>query len=68
MIKQGNAYVDDQTSQQIAEQKGTPTQEGTNSPFRDRSVDENLALFEKMKKNRPTNLPPSATSYNPNVA
>jgi len=49
MIKQGNAYVDDQTSQQIAEQKGTPTQEGTNSPFRDRSVDENLALFEKMK-------------------
>jgi glutaminyl-tRNA synthetase len=49
MIKQGNAYVDDQTSQQIAEQKGTPTLEGTNSPFRDRSVDENLALFEKMK-------------------
>jgi len=49
MIKQGNAYVDDQTSQQIAEQKGTPTQEGTNSPFRDRSIDENLALFEKMK-------------------
>ncbi len=49
MIKQGNAYVDDQTSHQIAEQKGTPTQEGTNSPFRDRSVDENLALFEKMK-------------------
>ena len=49
MIKQGNAYVDDQTSQQIAEQKGTPTQEGTNSPFRDRSIDENLALFETMK-------------------
>ncbi|MGB5323666.1 glutamine--tRNA ligase/YqeY domain fusion protein [Lutimonas sp.] len=49
MIKQGHAYVDDQTSQQIAEQKGTPTQEGTNSPFRDRSIDENLALFEKMK-------------------
>ncbi len=49
MIKQGHAYVDDQTSQQIAEQKGTPTQEGTNSPFRDRSIEENLALFEKMK-------------------
>ncbi len=49
MIKQGNAYVDDQTSQQIAEQKGTPTQEGTNSPFRNRTVEENLALFEKMK-------------------
>ena len=49
MIKQGYAYVDDQTSQQIAEQKGTPTQEGTNSPFRDRTVEENLALFEKMK-------------------
>ena len=49
MIKQGKAYVDDQTSQQIAEQKGTPTQAGTNSPFRDRTVDENLALFEKMK-------------------
>jgi glutaminyl-tRNA synthetase len=49
MIKQGHAYVDDQTSQQIAEQKGTPTQEGTNSPYRDRTIDENLALFEKMK-------------------
>jgi glutaminyl-tRNA synthetase len=49
MIEQGNAYVDDQTSQEIAEQKGTPTQAGTNSPFRDRSAEENLALFEKMK-------------------
>src|SRR5210317_1190379 len=49
MIKQGHAYVDDQTSQQIAEQKGTPTQEGKNSPYRDRAIDENLALFEKMK-------------------
>ena len=49
MIEQGNAYVDDQTSQEIAEQKGTPTQAGTNSPFRDRTVEENLALFEKMK-------------------
>ena len=49
MIEKGNAYVDDQTSQEIAEQKGTPTQAGTNSPFRDRTVEENLALFEKMK-------------------
>ncbi len=49
MIKQGNAYVDDQTSKEIAEQKGSPTQAGTNSPFRDRTVEENLALFEKMK-------------------
>lgn len=49
MIKQGNAYVDDQTSEQIAQQKGTPTLAGTNSPFRDRSVEENLEIFEKMK-------------------
>ena len=49
MIKQGKAYVDDQTSDQIAGQKGTPTQAGTNSPFRDRTVDDNLTLFEKMK-------------------
>lgn len=49
MIRQGNAYVDDQTSQQIAEQKGTPTKAGTNSPYRNRTIDENLDLFEKMK-------------------
>jgi len=49
LIKQGNAYVDDQASEQIAEQKGTPTLDGTNSPFRDRSVEENLEIFEKMK-------------------
>ncbi len=49
MIKQGNAYVDDQTSQQIAEQKGTPTKAGTNSPYRNRTIDENLDLFKKMK-------------------
>jgi len=48
-IKEGKAYVDSQTSEAIAEQKGTPTQVGTNSPYRDRSVEENLALFEKMK-------------------
>jgi len=49
LIKQGNAYVDDQTSEQIAQQKGTPTLDGTNSPFRERSVEENLEIFEKMK-------------------
>ena len=49
LIKEGKAYVDNQTSAQIAEQKGTPTEHGTNSPNRDRSVADNLALFEKMK-------------------
>ena len=49
LIKNGKAYVDDQTSEQIAQQKGTPTQAGTESPFRNRSVEENLELFEKMK-------------------
>ncbi|NNL32280.1 MAG: glutamine--tRNA ligase/YqeY domain fusion protein [Flavobacteriaceae bacterium] len=49
LIKDGKAYVDSQTSEAIAEQKGTPTQVGTNSPFRDRSVSENLDLFERMK-------------------
>ncbi|HIP47448.1 MAG TPA: glutamine--tRNA ligase/YqeY domain fusion protein [Lutibacter sp.] len=49
LIKKGKAYVDNQTSAQIAEQKGTPTEAGTNSPNRDRNVSENLMLFEKMK-------------------
>lgn len=49
LIKSGKAYVDSQTSQQMAEQKGTPTEPGKESPFRNRSVEENLALFEKMK-------------------
>lgn len=49
LIKDSKAYVDSQTSEDIAEQKGTPTQVGSNSPFRDRSVEENLNLFEKMK-------------------
>lgn len=48
LIKEGKAYVDEQTSEQIAEQKGTPTQPGVPSPFRDRPVEESLALFEKM--------------------
>ena len=48
LIKEGKAYIDEQTSEQIAAQKGTPTQPGTNSPYRDRPVEENLRLFEKM--------------------
>lgn len=49
LIKSGNAYVDSQTSAEIAEQKGTPTIPGTESPYRNRAVSENLELFEKMK-------------------
>ena len=49
MIKNGNAYVDSQTSEEMREQKGTPTEPGTNSPYRNRSVEENLSLFQRMK-------------------
>ncbi|AWM13639.1 glutamine--tRNA ligase [Flavobacterium sediminis] len=49
LIKKGKAYVDDQTSEEMAQQKGTPTKPGTNSPNRDRSVEENLDLLERMK-------------------
>ena len=48
LIKEGKAYVDDQTSEQIAQQKGTPTVAGTDSPYRNRSVEENLDLFQRM--------------------
>lgn len=48
MIEQGKAYVDEQTSEQIAEQKGTPTTPGTASPYRDRPIEENLRLFNHM--------------------
>ncbi len=48
MIENGKAYVDEQTSEQIAEQKGTPTTPGTPSPYRDRPVEENLRLFRLM--------------------
>ncbi|MCI7274285.1 glutamine--tRNA ligase/YqeY domain fusion protein [bacterium] len=48
LIEEGKAYVDEQTSEQIAEQKGTPTQPGTESPYRNRPVEESLALFQKM--------------------
>ncbi|CAA0235495.1 glutamine--tRNA ligase/YqeY domain fusion protein [Tenacibaculum maritimum] len=49
LIKDGKAYVDSQTSEEMAAQKGTPTKAGTNSPYRNRSVEENLELFERMK-------------------
>ncbi len=49
MIKDGKAYVDSQSSEEIASQKGTPTEPGVDSPYRNRSVEENLALFEGMK-------------------
>ena len=49
LIEKGLAYVDDSTSEAIAQQKGTPTQAGTNSPFRDRTIAENLELFKAMR-------------------
>ncbi len=50
MIKEGKAYVDEQSSEEIARQKGTPTQPGQNSPYRDRPIEENLRLFEAMNR------------------
>jgi glutaminyl-tRNA synthetase len=50
MIKKGKAYVDSQSSEDMAIQKGTPTQAGVDGPYRNRSVEENLSLFEAMKK------------------
>lgn len=49
LIKKGLAYVDDGSSEEIAKQKGTPTQAGTDSPYRSRSVEENLKLFSEMR-------------------
>lgn len=49
LIQKGKAYVDDSTSDEIAAMKGTPTQPGTHSPYRDRPVEENLRLFAEMK-------------------
>ncbi|MDG1870688.1 MAG: glutamine--tRNA ligase/YqeY domain fusion protein, partial [Flavobacterium sp.] len=49
MIKKGKAYIDSQSSEEMAIQKGTPTQAGVDGPYRNRSIDENLALFEGMK-------------------
>lgn len=51
-IKSGKAYVDSQASEHIALQKGTPTEPGTESPYRNRSVEENLSLFEQMKNGK----------------
>lgn len=48
LIKEGKAYVDEQTSEEIAAQKGTPTQPGQESPYRNRPIEESLELFEKM--------------------
>lgn len=49
MIKDGNAYVDSSSPGEIKNQKGTPTEPGINSPYRNRSVEENLCMFEEMK-------------------
>ena len=49
MVKNGKAYVDSQSSEDMATQKGTPTQPGIDGPFRNRSIEENLILFEQMK-------------------
>lgn len=48
LIKDGKAYIDEQSAEEIAKQKGTPTTPGTESPYRNRPVEENLALFAKM--------------------
>ncbi|RXR24327.1 glutamine--tRNA ligase/YqeY domain fusion protein [Flavobacterium stagni] len=50
LIQKGKAYVDSQSSEEMAKQKGTPTQPGTESPFRNRSIEENLDLFTRMKQ------------------
>lgn len=50
MIREGKAYVDEQTSEEIARQKGSPTTPGVASPYRDRPVEENIDLFERMNK------------------
>ena len=49
LIRKGKAYVDDSTSEEIAEMKGTPTRPGINSPYRNRTVEENLTLFAQMR-------------------
>lgn len=49
LIKDGKAYVDDQSAEEVSAQRGTPSKPGTESPFRNRSVEENLDLFQRMK-------------------
>jgi len=50
LIKKGKAYVDDSTKEEIAEMRGVPTEPGTESPYRNRSIEENLDLFDRMRK------------------
>jgi len=50
IIKDGKAYVDDQTAEEISATRGTPSKPGTPSPYRDRPIEENLDLFERMRK------------------
>lgn len=50
LIKEGKAYIDEQSAEEIAKQKGTPTQPGINSPYRDRPIEESLDLFNKMNE------------------
>lgn len=50
LIKEGKAYIDEQSSEEIAKQKGTPTEPGANSPYRDRPIEESLDLFHKMNE------------------
>ena len=57
LIKEGKAYIDEQNSEQIAAQKGTPTQPGTESPYRNRPIEESLELFNKMNRRRQNGAP-----------
>lgn len=50
LIKEGKAYIDEQSAEEIAQQKGTPTQAGTDSPYRNRPIEESLDLFKKMNE------------------
>ena len=52
LIKEGKAYVDDQSAETMSEQRGVPTRPGIESPFRNRSIEENLSLFEAMKEGK----------------
>ena len=52
LIRAGKAYIDSQTSDQIAEQKGTPTQAGSNSPYREREQQENMKIFKEMREGK----------------
>ena len=52
LIKSGDAYIDEQSAEEIAAQKGTPTEPGKASPFRDRAVEENLTLFQEMREGK----------------